>query len=162
MSKDKSFNPFNSNEVKSESIEQPPIKARGAGAIFHVLDTDKFMFFLRDNKEWIPFPNMIDIIGGHLEEGETPEEAAMREFAEELDDLDTGRPFSPRNITPFQRYVDDRNVEQNIFGCELATTPNLVLKEGQKLVFLSRDELATTEFAFHYNDVIREYAEAVK
>ncbi len=149
-----------SGEVKDESVEVP-LKGRGAGAIFHIKDTDQFMFFLRDDKDWIPYPNMVDIIGGHAEDGETAEEAALREFREELDELDTGEPFQPPEITLFQRWVDDRNVEQNIFGCELETMPNLHLKEGQRLLFLSREELATTEFAFHYNQVVQEYAASV-
>jgi 8-oxo-dGTP diphosphatase len=152
---------IDNGEAKDESIEVP-LKARGAGAIFHIRDNDTFMFFLRDDKDWIPFPNMVDIIGGHLEEGESPEDAAMREFGEELEYSDTGEPFQPTGLAPFRVWVDDRNVEQNIYGCELETTPNLILKEGQRLIFLSRDELATTEFAFHYNEVVREYAESVK
>jgi 8-oxo-dGTP diphosphatase len=151
---------MSSKESKDESIETT-LNGRGAGAIFHIRDRDKFMFFLRDDKETIPFPNMVDIIGGHLEKDEAPLEAAMRDFGEELDDLDTGQPFQPAKLVPFKAWVDERNVEQNIFGCELETTPNLVLKEGQKLVFLSRDDLSTTDFAFHYNDVVREYAETV-
>ena len=39
----------------------------------------------RDNKSWIPFPNHWDLIGGHVEEGETPEKALVREVKEELD-----------------------------------------------------------------------------
>ncbi|MEO6761675.1 MAG: NUDIX domain-containing protein [Candidatus Saccharimonadales bacterium] len=151
--------PSNS-ESKAGSIEITP-KARGAGAIFYIRDIDKFMFFLRDDKSSIPFPNRIDIIGGHLEPGEEPMEAAMREFAEELDDLDTGAPFQPSGLTLFRSWIDERNVEQTIYGCQLDTTPNLRLNEGQRLVFLGRDELATTDFAFNYNEVVQAYAQTV-
>ena len=52
-----------------------------------ILENDKgeFLLALRDNKSWIPFPNHWDLIGGHVEEGETPEEALVREVKEELD-----------------------------------------------------------------------------
>lgn len=149
------------HEAKSGSIEEP-LRGRGAGAIFYIRSTDQFMFFLRDDKDSIPFPNMVDIIGGHMEEGETPEEAAMREFAEELEYVDTGEAFQPDEITLFDRWVDERNVEQNIFGCILEEKPNLRTNEGQGLVFLSRDELATTNFAFGYNDVVQRYAASVQ
>ena len=51
-----------------------------------ILENDKgeFLLALRDNKPGIPFPNHWDLIGGHVEEGETPEEALVREVKEEL------------------------------------------------------------------------------
>jgi len=150
-----------SGKTRNKKGIKKPLNGRGAGAIFYIRSTDRFMFFLRDDKDTIPCPGMIDIIGGHLEDGETPEEGAMREFAEELDDLDTGEPFKPTGLVLFKSWVDDRNVEQNIFGCELDNMPILHLKEGQRLVFLKRDELPTVNFAFGYNDVVREYAATV-
>ena len=51
-----------------------------------ILENDKsgFLLALRDNKPGIPFPDHWDLIGGHVEEGETPEEALVREVKEEL------------------------------------------------------------------------------
>jgi len=52
-----------------------------------ILENDKgeFLLYLRDNKPGIPFPDHWDLIGGHVEAGETPEKALVREFKEELD-----------------------------------------------------------------------------
>ena len=52
-----------------------------------ILENDKgeILLYLRDNKPGIPFPDHWDLIGGHVEEGETPEEALVREVKEELD-----------------------------------------------------------------------------
>jgi 8-oxo-dGTP diphosphatase len=47
-------------------------------------DNGELFFALRDNKPGIPFPNHWDLIGGHVEDGETPEEGLVREFREEL------------------------------------------------------------------------------
>ena len=146
--------------AKSAGTE-PPAQIRGAGAIFHIKATDQFMFFTRDNKEGILFPGMIDIIGGHMDHGETPEQTAMREFGEELEDNETGKPWQPASITPYKQYVDERGVQQNIFGCELEEVPNIRITEGQGLVFLSRDELPVTEFAFGYRQVVLAYAQTV-
>ena len=120
------------------------------------------MFSLRDNKPEIPFPNMPDILGGHMEEGETPEKTARRELAEELEHTDTGEPFQPSDIKHFKSYVDERGFGQHIFTCQLKTTPNLHLKEGQRLVFFDRDALYATDFAFNFGPVIREYAETIR
>ena len=45
---------------------------------------NRLMIYLRDDKADIPFPNHWDFFGGHLEQGETPEQALLREVKEEL------------------------------------------------------------------------------
>jgi 8-oxo-dGTP diphosphatase len=139
---------------------EPLLKSRGAGAIFHIRPTDQFMFFLRDDKPGISCPNMIDIIGGHMEEGETPEQAALREIGEELVDNSTGQPFQPGTIEHFKTFVDDRPGEHNIFGCELDYVPDIHTEEGQGLVFLSREQALATDFAYEYSDVVREFMDS--
>jgi 8-oxo-dGTP diphosphatase len=42
------------------------------------------LVFLRDDKPDIPFPNHWDFFGGHIEAGESPEQALVREVKEEL------------------------------------------------------------------------------
>ena len=54
-------------------------------AIIFENDKHELLFYLRDNKPGIPFPGHWDLIGGHVEEDETPEEALVREVKEELD-----------------------------------------------------------------------------
>jgi 8-oxo-dGTP diphosphatase len=44
----------------------------------------KLLIYLRDDKPDIPFPNHWDLFGGHIEDGETPEQALAREVTEEL------------------------------------------------------------------------------
>jgi 8-oxo-dGTP pyrophosphatase MutT (NUDIX family) len=136
------------------------LKSRGAGVIFYVRSTDQLMFFLRDDKPGISCPNMIDIIGGHMEDGETPEVAALREVAEELKHKQTDEPFVPDSITHFNTFVDDRPGEHNIFTCELDAVPDIYTTEGQGLVLLTRAQASETDFAYGYNQVVREYLDS--
>ena len=46
--------------------------------------SNRLIIYLRDDKPGIPFPNHWDLIGGHVEEGETPEQALRRETKEEI------------------------------------------------------------------------------
>jgi 8-oxo-dGTP diphosphatase len=134
--------------------------SRGAGIIFHIKPTDEFMFFLRDDKPSISCPNMIDIIGGHMEEGETPEDTARREVTEELINDNTGEPFEIGSIEHFMTFIDDRPGEHNIFGCELDYVPNVHIEEGQGLVRLTREQVLDAPFAYNYNDVVQDYVRA--
>jgi 8-oxo-dGTP diphosphatase len=54
-------------------------------AIIFENDNGELLLYLRDNNPGIPFPDHWDLIGGHVEDGETPEEALVREVKEELD-----------------------------------------------------------------------------
>jgi len=136
-------------------------KKRGVGLIIHNRSSDRFLFFLRDDIPTIPFPGMIDIIGGHLDDGEEPEEALVREIAEELDDVDTGQPFVPNGYTQFKQYIDELGTQQTIFGLELEEEPHLKLNEGQRLVWLGRAEIGNTDFAFGFKVVVQEYVAKV-
>lgn len=152
--------------MTDKSVSEPRVRAgrpavRGVGVIFYIRQTNQFMFYLRDNKDSIPCPNMVSLLGGHMETDETAEETAIRELNEELDDVDTGRPFHPGIITQFRTYIDKRGVEQNIFGCILDNAPNLHLNEGQRLILLRRDELPSTTFAFDFNQVVQDFAQSV-
>ena len=115
---------------------------RGCGIIFYNLQRDAVLVFRRDNKDWIPFPNMLDLLGGNVEEDETPEEAAVREMAEELIDLRTNQAYVLEQHSLLFRYIDARNCEQSIFVCNVdINLSDLQLLEGKELVWVSRQEI---------------------
>ena len=60
------------------------MKCKGTRNIF-VNDQKQILLFLRDDKPGLPYRNMWDIPGGHVEDGETPEHCIVREMKEEID-----------------------------------------------------------------------------
>ncbi len=110
----------------------------------------KILLFLRDNNPTIPYPNQWDILGGKIEEGETPEKAIIREMREELElnlkDFDIFKIFQWRDITEIVFYkkinidIDQTN-----------------LNEGQKIKYFSEEELNLMNLAFHGNQIIKNF-----
>lgn len=54
------------------------------GAKVLILSPDKILLFHRDNITTIPCPDQWQLVGGGIEEGETPEQALVREVKEEV------------------------------------------------------------------------------
>lgn len=53
------------------------------GAKIIILSPDKILLFHRDNIPTIPAPDCWQLVGGGIEEGETPEQGLLREVKEE-------------------------------------------------------------------------------
>jgi 8-oxo-dGTP diphosphatase len=140
-----------------------PDRIRGAGVFFYDSAKRRVLFYRRDNTPSIPFPDHIDILGGHIEDGETAEQAVVREMGEELDDLRSGGPYALTGHRFFTVYADPQGVVDHLFSkaadFDLA---DLRLKEGQALVWLTEDEAARTRFAFGYERLVSEFFRALR
>lgn len=89
----------------------------------------------RDDRPDIVWPNHWAMFGGHLEAGETPEEAAIREIEEEL-----GLRLEPP-ISLFHHSIDQQR-ERFVFIAKLRVSPDeLTLMEGQAMALLERTDL---------------------
>jgi 8-oxo-dGTP diphosphatase len=122
-----------------------------------ILENDKgeFLFYLRDNKPGIPFPNHWDLIGGHVENEETPEEALVREFKEELD-LDL------KEYTFYKKYecfTGDayENIKYIYSGKINLPIEKVTLLEGIRTQYFSREEIPGVKFANILKSIIMEY-----
>jgi 8-oxo-dGTP pyrophosphatase MutT (NUDIX family) len=108
---------------------------------------------LRDNKLSISFPNCISTFGGAIEDGETPEEAMIREVFEELEYV--LKDFQPEKIVSYNGYNIHffRKVDENL------QFEDLKLHEGQKIVLVSKENIDNLpyEFAFGFKEILEEY-----
>jgi 8-oxo-dGTP diphosphatase len=112
-----------------------------------ILENDKgeFLLALRDNKSWIPFPNHWDLIGGHVEEGETPEEALIREVKEELGiDIKDYAFFKKYECLTGDAY---ENIKYIYAGKINIPIGEITLLEGERAQYFSREEIPDLKFA---------------
>ena len=111
------------------------------------------LLLLRDNKSTITFPNHWTLVGGKVEDGETPERAAHRELAEE-----TGLKAS---LTFWKRY--DRQhplfiVDQHVYlGKVDALLESMVLGEGQALAFFEPAEVCRLRIGYGFKALLGDY-----
>ena len=136
---------------------------RGAGVLFYDRERERVLLYRRDSTPSIPFPGYLDILGGHTEPGETPEETAVREIAEELEDLRRGGPFILTAHRLFTAYTDARGVTDSVFCTEADfTLADVRLKEGQELVWVTEAEARAIPLAFGYNAILDEFFPALR
>ncbi|MFZ1518134.1 MAG: NUDIX domain-containing protein [Ignavibacteriaceae bacterium] len=128
----------------------------GAGIIL-LNSNNEVLLLLRDDKVDIPFPNMWDIPGGKVEDGESPEQALRREMTEEMSIKNLGE------INMF-KILTSENITDNIFWKRLnLNLEEIDLKEGQRIEYFNLERIRKTKLAFNYNEVLESfYFEIVK
>lgn len=117
----------------------------------------EFLLYLRDGKPGIPFPDHWDLIGGHIEEGETPEEALIREVKEEIDfDLKDYRFFKEYLCLEGDAYPNVKYIYTGRIDLPVGEIP---LLEGNRLQFFTREEIPDVKFANILKRIMLDYIE---
>jgi len=93
------------------------------GAKIIIVSPDKILLFHRDNIQTIRYPDCWQLVGGGIEEGETPEQALIREVKEEVSiDLiqykliDKIKGTTGANVWVYVTFVDKKDEEKFIVG----------------------------------------------
>ena len=118
----------------------------------------RLLIYLRDDKPEIPFPNHWDFFGGHVEVGESAEQALVRELKEELG-------IELKQWQFVRRYEClDGDVYPNvkiIYRATIDKTPDeLVLYEGQRLTSITMEERFDYKFANILGRILEDFVVA--
>ena len=132
-----------------QDTKEESVKRKGSSIIF-INDEGQILLFLRDNKSDLPYPNMWDVPGGHVEADESPGKCIVREMKEEINlVLDEFELFSKIEFEDRIEYTFWTSADLDIDKIELT--------EGQQLKWFTRDEAKQTQLAYGFNEIVEKF-----
>ena len=118
----------------------------------------KLLIYLRDDNPDIPFPHHWDFIGGHIEAGESPEQALVREVKEELGvELKQWKFFRRYECLEGDAYPNTKFIYYAVIG---SLADELRLYEGQRLAGIGVEERLNYNFANILGGILEDFIAA--
>lgn len=115
----------------------------------------ELLLYMRDNKPGIPFPQHWDLFGGHVEDGETPEKALVREVKEELNiDLKEFRFFRKYDCLEGDAYPNLKYIYTAKIDLPLEA---ITLLEGDYPGYFRKEEIPYVKFANILKRIVMDY-----
>jgi 8-oxo-dGTP diphosphatase len=108
---------------------------------------------LRDDIQQIPYPGCWDILGGHIDEGETSEACIRREIMEEVN-------IKIRRPKLFRIYEMPDRTEYTFWQRADFDLQKIKLNEGQRLRWFTESKIrrmTTKKFAFGFKRVLLDF-----
>lgn len=127
------------------------MKRKGTSIIF-VNDQKQVLLLLRDDKPGIPYPNMWDVPGGHVDNGETPEQCIVREMKEEM-----GLTLEQFDLFSVIEFTD--RIEYTFWKMANLDIERIDLHEGQQIKWFGESEAGNTKLAYGFNEIIDDFFE---
>ncbi len=118
-----------------------------------ITHNNKVLLFHRDNKPTIKDPDCWDIIGGHSDEGETPDQTLIREIQEELS-------ITPKVFNQILSEPDVWNVGTYLYHIQLSDEEISQIKlgnEGQEVKFFQPEELTNLKLTQNLTKYLKNY-----
>lgn len=113
----------------------------------------EILLLLRDDKAGISYPDHWTLIGGKVEDDETPEMAAHRELEEETG-LKTDLSFWKK----YDRQHPNVIVDQYVYlGKVNANKDDIIIGEGQDIRFFEPDKIEPLKIGFGFDMLLQEY-----
>jgi 8-oxo-dGTP diphosphatase len=103
-------------------------------AICILHQANQFLMQLRDNDPKILYPGYWGLFGGHIEAGETPEVAVVRELEEEI-------AYQLPSVAKFGIYSDGTAIRHVFHATLTVGLDQLILGEGWDMGLLTIDEI---------------------
>jgi len=103
-------------------------------AIAILYQNQQFLMQLRDDIPGIFWPGHWAFFGGHLDPGETPEVAMLRELEEEIG-------YRPSQVKLFERYEDPQVIRHVFYAPLTVPVSDLELNEGWDLGLFSLEDV---------------------
>ncbi len=125
------------------------MKHIGCSIIF-VNPLNQVLLFLRDDKPGLPYRNMWDVPGGHVDPNETPEECIVREMKEEMN-------LNLKNFHFLCKKEFEDRIEYTFWKEDDFKIEEIHLMEGQCLKWFTRPEIEATELAYGFNEIVEEF-----
>jgi 8-oxo-dGTP diphosphatase len=131
---------------------------KSSGAL--IIYNKKVLMLLRDNNLEIPDPNCWQLIGGYLEENETPIEALIREVKEE-----SNLQISEYEVGEIGKFVVPEKLEYSLYWIKLSEDKIKDIKlgnEGQRVGFFSVEELNEMKLGAIVSDYFQKFKDGLK
>lgn len=124
-------------------------------AVVLINEKKEILFYLRDNKQTIPHPNKWCLLGGHMEEGETPFEALKREIKEEINFNITENNFIGvmEDLVGNLVYIFKHKITKEL--------EDMTLNEGQRLGYFKLDEAQNIDMPQVLKDFLKKHEEKI-